>query len=198
MRILSSLLIAGSLAWLGLAAAGAQPRGDAAAGQPPALPLDQRFADRSFGFAVAYPDAWIAAREGPHLVVFSGGEGTEAWRATVSIENVLPPGAGTPTAAIAAVLADFKVRLARAVPDIRTEAETPIFRGAGASRVEGSQFLVHYSHGGEMFRKWVVVMRRAALPVVHIWSYTAPSDRFDRFRPVAEAMLESWSIEDGG
>ena len=198
MRILSSLLAVAGLVWMGLACANAQPRGEAAAVQPTAIRLDQRFADRGLGFAVAYPETWIAAREGPYLVVFSGREGTEAFRATVSIENVLPPGAGTPTAAIAAVLADFKMRLARAVPDIRTEAETPIFRGAGDKRIEGSQFLVHYNHGGEMFRKWVVIMRRAALPVVHIWSYTAPSDRFDRFRPVAEAMLESWSIEDGG
>ena len=198
MRILSLSLSAAVLAGMGFAGAGAQTRGEAAAVQPPALRLDQRFADPGLGFAVAYPDAWIAAREGPFLVVFSGREGTEAYRATVSIENVLPPGAGSPTAATAAVLADFKVRLARAVPGIRTEAETPIFRGAGDKRVEGSQFLVNYSHGGEMFRKWVVIMRRTEGRVVHIWSYTAPRDRFDLFRPVAEAMLESWTIGDGG
>lgn len=197
MRILPSLLAASVLAWTGFADASAETRGEAAAVRPAAIRLDQRFADRELGFVVAYPDTWVAAREGPFLVVFSGREGTEAFRATVSIENVRPPGAGTPTSAIAAVLADFKMRLARAVPDIRTEAETPIFRGAGDKRIEGSQFLVNYSHGGEPFRKWVVIMRRAAAPVVHIWSYTAPRDRFDAFRPVAEAMLESWTIEDG-
>jgi hypothetical protein len=198
MRILSSVLAAALLAGTGFAGAGAEPRGEAAAVQPAAIRLDQKFVDRGLGYALAYPDSWVAAREGPFLVVFSGREGTEAFRATVSIENVLPPGAGTPTAAIAAVLADFKVRLARAVPDVRTEAETPIFRGAGDKRIEGSQFLVNYGYGGEMFRKWVVIMRRTAAPVVHIWSYTAPRDRFDRFRPIAEAMLESWTIGDGG
>ena len=160
--------------------------------------LDARFTDPALGFTVAYPRDWVAARENPFLVVFSGREGTEAYRATVSIENVRPPGAASAVAATAEVLADFKMRLARAVPDVRTEAETPIFRGEGDKRVEGSQFLVNYRHGGESFRKWVVIMRRAAAPVVHIWSYTAPGDRFDAFRPVAEAMLESWSIEDGG
>lgn len=198
MRIVFSLLGAAFLVGVEFVGASAQTRGEAAAVQPPVQRLDQRFADRGLGFAVAYPDGWIAVREGPFLVVFSGREGTEAYRATVSIENVRPPGAGTPTAATAAVLADFKMRLARAVPDIRTEAETPIFRGAGDKRIEGSQFLVNYSHGGEMFRKWVAIMRRTAAPVVHIWSYTAPRDRFDQFRPVAEAMLESWTIGDGG
>jgi hypothetical protein len=160
--------------------------------------LEERFADPAFGFTVAYPRDWVAVREGPFLVVFSGREGTEAFRATVSIENVRPSDSASAVAAIAAVIADFKMRLARAVPDVRTEAETPIFRGEGDKRIEGSQFLVNYRHGGESFRKWVVIMRRASAPVVHIWSYTAPGDRFDAFRPVAEAMLESWSIEDGG
>ena len=193
-----SFLAGAVLIWTGFSDAHAQPQGEAAASAPAAIRLDQRFTDPGLGYAVAYPEQWIAAREGPFLVVFSGREGTEAYRATISIENVKPPGAVSPTAATAAVLADFKMRLVRAVPDIRTEAETPIFRGAGDRRVEGSQFLVHYGHGGEMFRKWVVIMRRVSAPVVHIWSYTAPRDRFDLFRPVAEAMLESWTIGDGG
>jgi hypothetical protein len=198
MRLLPAVLALGVLAWAGATGAIAETRGEAASARPMAVRLDQRFVDPALGFAVAYPDTWIAARENPFLVVFSGREGTEAYRATVSIENVRPPGAATPTAATAAVLADFKTRMARAAPELRTEAETPIFRGEGDKRVEGSQFLVNYRLGGEPFRKWVVIMRRAAQPVVHIWSYTAPGDRFDAFRPVAEAMLESWTIGDGG
>lgn len=158
--------------------------------------LDRRFADAGLGFAIAYPGDWIIERESTYLVVFSGAKGTNAYRATVSVENVRPPAAEGPAAAFAAVLADFKARLSRAVPDLRFEAETPLFRGEGDSRVEGMQFLVGYSHGGEAFRKWVVVMRHAGVPVTHIWSYTAPADRFVIFHPVAEAMLESWMIED--
>ena len=158
--------------------------------------LDRRFADAGLGFAIAYPGDWIVERESAYLVVFSGAKGTDAYRATVSIENVRPPAAEGPAAAFAVVLADFKARLSRAVPDLRFEAETPLFRGEGDSRVEGMQFLVGYSHGGEAFRKWVVVMRHAGVSVTHIWSYTAPADRFVIFHPVAEAMLESWMIED--
>jgi hypothetical protein len=192
-RELISALVVGVLAWASIVDVNADaPRTT----RPSAPRLDQKFADRSLGFSVAYPESWIAARENPFLVVFSGREGTEAYRVTVGIENVRPPGAATPTAATAAVIADFKTRLARAVPDLRTEAETPIFRGEGDKRIEGSQFLVNYRLGDESFRKWVVIMRRAAAPVVHIWSYTAPSDRFDAFRLIAEAMLESWTIED--
>ena len=198
MRFFPIMLALGVWGWAGVSGVGAETRGEAASVLPTAIRLDQRFVDIGLGFAVAYPDTWVAARENPYLVVFSGREGTESYRATVSIENVRPPGAATPTAATVAVLADFKTRLARAVPDMRTEAETPIFRGEGDKRVEGTQFLVNYRLGGEPFRKWVVIMRRAAHPVVHIWSYTAPGDRFDAFRPVAEAMLESWKIGDGG
>ncbi len=158
--------------------------------------LDRHFADKTLGFTVAYPGDWIAEREGSHLVVFSGARGTDAYRATVGIENVRPAATDDSAAAFATALTDFKSRLLRAVPDLRFEAETPLFRGEGASRIEGLQFLAGYSHGGEAFRKWVVMMRHAGQPVVHIWSYTAPADRFDAFRSVAEAMLESWIIED--
>ncbi len=175
----------------------AEARAPAAAMAAIPTRLDRRFADKALGFAVAYPGDWIAAREGSYLVVFSGAVGTDAFRVTVGVETVRPPAAGDSAAVFAAVLTDFKGRLSRAVPDLRFEAETPLFRGEGETRVEGTQFLAGYSHGGEAFRKWVVVMRHAGQPVAHIWSYTAPADRFDTFRPVAEAMLESWTIEDG-
>jgi len=104
----------------------------------------------------------------------------------------------SPAEAVAAALADLKATLANSAVDLKLEAETPLVHGAGAARLEGQQFLVSYTHAGHRFRKWAVVLPRAAGNVAHIWSYTSPESRFDAFRPIAEAMLDSWAIGGGG
>lgn len=171
----------------------------AASSVKPALPaLTQRFADQSLGFVVSYPFDWVTAREGAFVVVFSGREGSPAFRATVSVQNVQPPAVKTPAEAIRATVADLKSQIQKSAAEYRFEAETPIAHGQGSTRLDGEQFLVSYRHGGEPFRKWTVVMPRPAGTVVHVWSYAAPAEIFDSFRPIAEAMLESWRIGAGG
>lgn len=158
----------------------------------------QRFFDGRFGFTIQYPGDWMATREGNYTVVFSGRPGSEAYQAMVSVQNVQPPTAKSPAEAVQAALADLKATLANSAVDLKLEAETPLVHGTGAARLEGQQFLVSYTHAGHRFRKWAVVLPRAAGNVAHIWSYTSPESRFDAFRPIAEAMLDSWAIGGGG
>jgi hypothetical protein len=33
--------------------------------------------------------------------------------------------------------------------------------------------------------------------MAHIWSYTAPENQFLEYRPIADAMLKSWTIQPG-
>lgn len=157
----------------------------------------QRFSDGRFGFSIQYPADWMATREGDFTIVFSGRPGSDAYQAMVSVQNVQPPNAKSPAEAVRAALADLKATLANSAVDLKLEAETPLVHGAGAQRLEGQQFLVSYTHAGHRFRKWAVVLPRAAGNVAHIWSYTSPESRFDAFRPIAEAMLDSWAIGGG-
>ncbi len=61
--------------------------------------------------------------------------------------------------------------------------------------MQGHQFLVAYTQGGQPFTQWTVVVPRPAGTVVHVWSYTAPDGLFPVFRPVAEAMRKTWAID---
>jgi hypothetical protein len=157
----------------------------------------QRFSDGRFGFTIQYPADWTAAHDGNYAVVFSGRVGSEAYQAMVSVQNVQPPSAKTPAEAASAALADLKATLTKTAANLKLEAETPLVHGERGARLEGYQFLVSYTHAGQRFRKWAVVLPRAAGNVAHIWAYTSPEGRFDTFRPIAEAMLDSWTISGG-
>lgn len=155
----------------------------------------KRFHEAKYGYAIDYPENWIASAEGPYTVVFSGPPGSDAYRSTVSVQNIQPPAASSPSDAASAVLDDIKQALGRTAGDLKFEAETPLYREDATGRLSGRQFLVSYTHGGERFRKWAIVMPRRSGNVAYIWSYTAPIAAFDRFRPLAEQMLDSWNID---
>lgn len=166
----------------------------------PAAPTPQsqglkRFQEANYGYAIDYPEGWVASPEGPYTVVFSGPPGSDAYRSTVSVQNIQPPAANSPADAASAVLDDIKKALGRTAIDLKFEAETPLYREDATGRLSGRQFLVSYTHGGERFRKWAIVMPRRSGNVAYIWSYTAPVSAFDRFRPLAEQMLDSWNID---
>ena len=65
----------------------------------------------------------------------------------------------------------------------------------GGLILAGRQFVASYEHNGRRFRKWALVLPRPDGEVAHIWSYTAPVEQFDTYRPVAEQMLNSLKIE---
>ena len=52
-----------------------------------------QFGERDIGYTVAFPGDWTATRLSPAVVLLSGREGTDAYYATVGIQNVHdPPG----------------------------------------------------------------------------------------------------------
>ena len=140
-----------------------------------------------------YPRTWQHRQDGPYAVVFSGREGSPAYYVTVSVQNVQFTQSKTPAAAEAAY-DSHKSLLKQSAKDLRFDGETGFDYDRGGVRLKGQTFLAQYDHGGMLFRKWAVVLPNPNVPVAHIWDYTAPDDRFDTYRPVAEAMLRSWSI----
>ena len=162
---------------------------------PPANPAppSPRFSDAGLGYNIEYPRGFIVARPASHTVVFSGGEGTGAFDAVVSIRNVTAPRNVDSTKATA-VFADLKLQIAAAATSVRYIGETAIVYGKGGLNLEGRQFLVSYSLEGQRFRKWAVVIPRPSGEVVHVWSYTAPVAIFDMFRPLAQGMRDTWTI----
>ena len=158
-------------------------------------PTDQRFADQKLGYAIDYPGDWMMEKSSAFSTVFSGRQGTEAYYATVRIQNVKPQIASGPKQAMVGVLGDLKAKLAAGAGELAYLAEGPFLYDRRGVRLEGHQFMVAYVNEGQRFRQWTVVMPRSSGTVTHIWSYASQDLRFDDFRPIAEKMLRSWTLD---
>ncbi|MCP5373446.1 MAG: hypothetical protein H6907_17090, partial [Hyphomicrobiales bacterium] len=55
-----------------------------------------------------------------------------------------------------------------------------------------------YRQNGREFAQWTVILPRAAGTVTHVWSFAAPRGSFDRYRPLASAMLKTFTITGSG
>lgn len=150
------------------------------------------FSSPELGYSIQYPGDWIYEKSTPYTLVFSGREGTDAYLATVSVQNVQAP-AGTGGSIASEILDNLKVQLAKGATDVSYFGEGPI--SLNETGGEGLEFLVFYKKNGRDFRQWSVVAPRPSGAVAHIWTYSAPADRFELYRKTAETMFRSWKIE---
>lgn len=156
--------------------------------------LTQRFDEPSLGFAIDYPSDWMAERESDHTVVFGGRPGSHAYFATVAIQNISPPAATDPIAAANAAFDESKQRIEAAATELTAPREAAFEYDRGGTRLLGREFQVTYRWQGQRFSKWMVVLPNPTYPVAHIFSYTAPENDFPGNRPIADAMLQRWTI----
>lgn len=168
--------------------------------EPPPPPVSfesraARFKAPGYGFVIDYPHDWLIERSSPHRVVFSGQPGTDAYVAMVTVENVAPPGAADGTAAMATALADIRKGLEAGASEVRYVGEGTFVYSRDGVQVEGHKVLAAYTHDNERFRKWLMIVPRPGAPVAHVWHYTAPESRFERYRTLAESMLKSWGLD---
>ncbi len=154
-----------------------------------------RFAERAFGYSVAYPGDWTVTRLNPAAVLISGKEGTEAYYATVGIQNIQPPSATGPQHAMAAVLAGLKTELSTKARDVRYFNEGAVAYEKQGLRLKAHQFVVSYEDAGQRYKQWTMIVPRPSGTVIHVWSYRSPEKQFDIFRPIANAIRQSWRID---
>jgi hypothetical protein len=147
------------------------------------------------GFTIDYPHSWTVEKGNGPFVIISGKKGTPAYFATVNIQNVRP-GAGVTdiTQATQNVVADLKRQFKQADPNVRFPGQGAYVYSQQALRLHGLQFTVLYERDGEKFRQWTVVLARPDNAVVHVWSYAAPEDRYDRYGAIAGKILETWEL----
>ncbi|MBC8268462.1 MAG: hypothetical protein H8E36_06915 [Rhodospirillaceae bacterium] len=158
----------------------------------------QHLKDGGLGFTIDYPFSWRVEQGRGQFIVISGKKGTPAYFATIHIQNVQPPaGAANITQATERVVADLKRQLKAADSSVR-------FPGQGAYRyakdgltLNGLQFTVEYERNNQKYKQWTVVLARPDNGIVHVWSYAAPEDRYQRYGAIAGHMLQSWQIIPG-
>ena len=162
-----------------------------AAGKP------KRFAEPGYGYSIQYPAEWVATTPSATTATFSGKQGSDAFQAVVTIQNVQPPLAKTPDQAAEQALADMIASLREKASDVSIIGEQPLAYKNGQINLAGRQMVVTFTHAGQRYRRWALVLPRPTGTVAHIWSYTAPDKQYEAFWPQADAMLKSWTIQPG-
>jgi hypothetical protein len=174
----------------------AVPAAPKAAAPLAAMPGEvSHFGGADLGYEVAFPDDWTASRLGPATVLLGGAEGTDAYYATVAIQNIQPPKAERPLDALETVLSALKAELATRAQDVRFADEGPMSYDKKGLSLKAFQFVVTYMDEGRRYKQWTLAVGRPDSTIVHVWSYRAPEKEFDIYRPIADAIRQSWRIE---
>ncbi|NQU56351.1 MAG: hypothetical protein HQ513_03890 [Rhodospirillales bacterium] len=155
----------------------------------------QHLKNNGLGFTIDFPFSWrVEQGDGP-FVVISGQKGSPAYFATINIQNVQQPvGSADITQATQRVVADLKRQLKEADSGVRFPGHGGYLYEKQGQILNGLQFTVEYERGGTKYKQWTVVLARSDNDIVHVWSYAAPEDRYERYGAVAGHMLESWRI----
>ena len=154
------------------------------------------FTEPRLGYRISYMPGWVYEMPSDLSVMFSGADDTDAYWATVSIQNVAPPEAESTMHAVAKIVDQIQAQFAAQAPDVVFDSAGPyVYRREGAFLL-GREFFADYDQNGVRFRQWSIVLPRPKGRVAHIWTYRAPAGRFDVYLPIAEAMLRTWTIED--
>lgn len=154
----------------------------------------RRFQSPEIGYSIDYPADWTAVQPTSHRLVISGREGTDAFYATVTVQNVQPGEDTSGAEMVRSVVGGLKRELEQNTRGIKYFGERPFTYDRAGLRLQGQQFLATYTHDGVRFRKWAMILPRDGGSVLHIWSYTAPEERFNAYRLIAEDMLKSWTV----
>lgn len=159
-----------------------------------ASPMMKVFSESGYGYQVAYPSDWSLEKMSAFTNVISGRKGTAAYDAMVTVQNVKPStSSGDPAES---AFTDLKSSLSSQARNVAFVGEKPVTYSKNGLTLTGRQFVANYEHEGRAFRKWALVLPRPEGGVAHIWSYTAPLDSFETYRPIAEGILNSLKIDD--
>ncbi len=159
------------------------------------------FEPDTWGYRLAFPDSWIARTPRPYTVVLSGPEGSEAFFATVTIQNQRAADGVTPDQAAGRALVAHRESLRSRAATLRVSRET-VFRppptavdGGRDDLPQGRQLVVEWvTAGGAPMRQWAIARPRPRAAVVHLWAFTAEHGLFDAHLPTAQGILDSWSL----
>lgn len=155
----------------------------------------RQMSDSQLGFTINYPYSWTMERGNESFVVFSGKKGTPAYFATINIQNIYPKvGIADITEATQNVVAALKKQFKQADPDASFPSQGAYAYLQQGLILNGLHFTILYERDGARYRQWTVVLARPDNTVVHVWSYAAPEDRYDRFGAIAGKMLETWKL----
>lgn len=157
-------------------------------------PTTRHFAERRLGYSVDYDPGWILERPSPDAILISGPEGTDAYMASVTIQNVAPPDADSPVQAASRVMDDIRAQFKEKAKDVVFERDGPYIYLKNDVFLLGREFIATFTLNGKKWKQWSLVIPRPDGGLAHYWSYQAPEAEYGQFLPKAEAILRSWTV----
>ncbi|OPY71536.1 MAG: hypothetical protein A4E63_01492 [Syntrophorhabdus sp. PtaU1.Bin050] len=156
--------------------------------------LDKVYQEQGAGYSIRYPGDWIHYVQAGHTVVFIGKKEGDSHLPTVTIKNVFSTKVeGGIYKDVDAVIQDFESQL-KTTKEPNIYGPMTFFYKKNNLVLEGKQIVSEYVWKGEKYRQWVIVVPHSGGQVFHVWSYTSPANRYESYRAVAKAMLDSWTI----
>jgi len=160
--------------------------------------LEKEFRDDSLGYTLSYPSDWIYQRPSEYTVVFSGQQGTAAYHATVTIQNVASTMIGGIFEDVISVVNDYKCQLVAGVEEIYFyDQKTWRWRLEDGRELQGIGFTAEYPLQGDVFKTSEVIFPHANGNIFCSWAYSAPKEDYDNYADIANAMFDSWTFTTG-
>ena len=157
--------------------------------------LGKQFRDDSLGYTLSYPSDWIYQRPSEYTVVFSGQQGTAAYHATVTIQNVASTMIGGIFEDVISVVNDYKCQLVAGVEEIYFyDQKTWRWRLEDGRELQGIGFTAEYPFRGDAFKTSQVIFPHANGSVFCSWAYSVPVEDYDTYADIVNAMFDSWEF----
>lgn len=153
--------------------------------------LPGMFSDPQLGYAIAYPEDWIVERPSGFTIVIGGPEGTEAYYATINVQNLASRNLGGVYGSVDDVYAEFKGQVEGAGGRTYDRQDYALNWSGGVAA--GLEFMAEYRLQGQPMRQWIVVIQRND-NIFHQFSYTAPADLYEQYLATAIAIHDSWTL----
>ncbi|HPD06336.1 MAG TPA: hypothetical protein PLC08_00415 [Candidatus Bipolaricaulis sp.] len=151
-----------------------------------AVNLEQVYCWEENGYCIHYPAEWVATKANDYTLLLSGKAGTDSYYTTVTIASFASTLLGGRYETAQALLNAYKCDLVSGSSMVCIDA---------TGYPTGTGYVAEFSREGETFRQWRVVAARADNRVFHSWAFTAPTDLFPTYLPLAEAMYASWTLD---
>jgi hypothetical protein len=175
-------------------AAGAAPQAPAAVEEkPPALAGS--YDGSALGYMIRFPADWVYDTPSGYQVVFSGKQGSPAYYAMVTIQNLLSAKQGGRYKDVSEVSDGVIGQLNQEASAVKIHDEKQfVYTMKDGAQLRGMEFKADYARQDKKFRQWVIIIPRPSGETFYVWSYTAPDDLYDTYYGTVQLMLDSWVI----
>lgn len=156
---------------------------------------DKVYGSAATGFTINYAPSWIYQNPNDYTVVFSGAQGTAEYNTTVSIQKLGNKDNGGIYATTTEVVAGLKKQFTDNATGVEFSDEgNSSYTNPSGVKLSAKEFTVKYTMNGATSKEHAVIVPSADGKVFFVWIYTTAETTFDKYLPVARAMLGSWVI----